>query len=152
MLPGSHRNWLLHQGGEFPAISTQLKRAVPVMMQPGDCAIVNRSSLHGSFPNYSTQRRITILFGFHKRDSATRATTINVHAFKVPGKTKEITDTDDYVRTRSRMIPLAINARAQTYPEEVGFNYQGSYLGSAQWDDVSRAEIAKKDQEYWQEI
>ena len=151
VLPGSHRNWLLHQGGEFPAISTQIKGAVPVMMQPGDCAIVNRSSLHGSFPNYSTQRRITILFGFHKRDSAIGATTINVHAFKVPGKTKEITYTDDYVLKRSRMIPLAINARAQKYPKEVGFNYQGSYLGNAQWNDVSRAEIAKEDQEYWQE-
>ena len=74
-----------------------------------------------------------------------------MHAFKVPGKTKEITYTDDYVLKRTRMIPLAINARAQKYPKEVGFNYQGSYLGNAQWNDVSRAEIAKEDQEYWQE-
>ncbi|MFL2527935.1 MAG: hypothetical protein ACJ0Q3_10675 [Candidatus Azotimanducaceae bacterium] len=122
-----------------------------MMIQPGDCAIVNRSSLNGSFPNYSRQRRKAIPFGFHKRDSATGATTINVHAFKVPGKTKEIRYTDDYVRRSSKMIPLAIYARAQTYPEEVGFNYQGSYLGSAQWDDVSRAELAKEDEEYWQE-
>ena len=65
-------------------------------------------------------------------------------------KTKEITYTDDYIRRRSRMIPLAINARAQTYPEEVGFNYLGSYLGSAQWYDSTRAELAKEDEEYWQ--
>ena len=151
VLPGSHRNWLLHQGGEFPAISTQIKGAVPVMMKPGDCAIVNRSSLHGSFPNYSKQRRITILFGFHKRDSAIGATTTNVHAFKVPGKTKQITYTNEYVLKRSRMIPLAINARAQKYPDEVGFNYQGSFKGSAEWNEQSRAEISAENQEYWQQ-
>ena len=121
------------------------------MMTPGDCAIVNRSSLHGSFPNYSEQRRITILFGFHKRDSAIGATTTDVHAFKVPGKTKQITYTDEYVLKRSRMIPLAINARAQKYPDEVGFNYQGSFLGTPEWTEESRAEISEEDQEYWQQ-
>ena len=94
VLPGSHRKWLLHQGSEFPTISTQIKDAVPVMMQPGDCAIANKSRLHGSFPNYLNQRRITILFGFHKRDSGIGATTANVHAFKVPKETKQITYTD----------------------------------------------------------
>ncbi len=150
VLPGSHRRWLLHQGGEFPPVSSRLKGAVPVILEPGDCGIVNRSSLHGSYPNDSDQRRITILFGFHKRDSAIGASTTNVHAFKIPGQTKEITYTEDYVLKRSRMIPLAIDARKQRYPGEESFQYEGNYLGNPIWDENTRAEISEEDNEYWQ--
>ena len=150
VLPGSHRNWLLHQGGEFPAVSAKLKDAVPMMLAPGDCGMVNRSSLHGSFPNLSDEKRITMVLGFHKRDSAIGATTTNVHAFRIPGKTKKITYTEEYVLERSRMIPLAIDARKQRYPEETSFEYRGSYVGSATWDEKTRAEISQENNEYWQ--
>ena len=150
VLPGSHRHWLLHQGGEFPPVSRPLKGAVPVVLNPGDCGVVNRSSLHGAFPNHSNQRRITILFGFHKRDSAIGATTTNVHAFRTPGKTKEICYSKEDVLKRSRMIPLAIDARRQKYPNEQSFQYKGEYIGNESWNEETRAEISKEDNEYWQ--
>ena len=151
VLPGSHRRWLLHQGGKFPTVSARLKSAVPMMLAPGDCGMVNRSSLHGSFPNLSDEKRITMVLGFHKRDSAVGATTTNVHAFRIPGKTKKITYSEEYVLERSRMIPLAIDARKQRYPKEASFEYQGSYIGNAIWDEKTRAEISQENDEYWQQ-
>ena len=150
VVPGSHRYWLLHEGGEFPKVATKLKGAVPMMLEPGDCGMVNRSTLHGSFPNQSQEKRITMVLGFHKRDSAIGSTTTNVHAFRSPGQTREITYTEDYVLKRSRMIPLAIDARRQKYPDERHFQYQGNYIGSAIWNEKTRAEISVEGDEYWQ--
>ena len=96
VLPGSHRKWLLHQGGEVPTISTQIKDAVPVMMQPGDCPIVNGSSLHGSFPNYSNQRRIAILFGFHHEIELSERLLTTLMHLRIPKKNKQITYTEGY--------------------------------------------------------
>ena len=77
-------------------------------------------------------------------------TTPNVHAFKVLEKTKQITYTDGYILKWSRMIPLAINERTQKYPDEFRFNYQGSLMDGAEWNEHTRAEISKEDQEYYQ--
>lgn len=51
VVPGSHRRWRLANGGEFPPITERLSDAVPMLLEPGDCGIVNRSALHGSYPN-----------------------------------------------------------------------------------------------------
>ena len=48
VVPGSHRQWLLANEGEFPPITERLPNAVPMVLGPGDCGMVNRSSLHGS--------------------------------------------------------------------------------------------------------
>ena len=152
VVPGSHRRWLLANGGKFPPITERLANAVPMMLDPGDCGIVNRSALHGSYPNRSSERRVTVLFGFHKRNSAIGATTTNVHAFKIPGvETKKVTYTEDYVLRRSRMIPLAIDARRQYRPNEKPFNYKGKFLGDASWNETTRAEIRREGHEYWQQ-
>ena len=151
MVPGSHRRWLRANGGEFPPITERLPDAVPMLLSPGDCGIVNRSSLHGSYPNKSTERRVTMVLGFHKRDSAIGATTTNVHAFKQPGKdAKEVTYTEDYVLRRARMIPLANDARRQHRLNEKPFEYQGTYVGDASWNEATRAEIRRDGDEYWQ--
>ena len=126
VVPGSHRRWRLAGGGEFPPITERLPDAVPMLLAPGDCGIVNRSALHGSYPNESDERRVTMVLGFHKRSSAIGASTVNVHAFKLPGTdAKEITYTEDYVLRRARMIPLAIDARHQHRPDEKPFEYEG---------------------------
>ena len=152
VVPGSHRRWLLTNGGEFPPIKERLPDAVPMLLQPGDCGIVSRSALHGSYPNRSANRRVTLLLGFHKRDSAIGATTINVHAFKIPGvDKKKVTYTKEYVLKRARMIPLAIDARRQYRPSEEPFKYQGSFLGNALWNEETRAEIRREGEEYWQQ-
>ena len=68
-----------------------------------------------------------------------------------PPKTKKITYSEEYVLERSRMIPLAIDARKQRYPKEASFEYQGSYIGNAIWDEKTRAEISQENDEYWQQ-
>ena len=152
VVPGSQRRWRLAQGGRFPEPTAILDDAVPMVLGPGDCGMVNRSSLHGSYRNHSAQRRVTMVLGYHKRSSAIGATTTNVHAYRVPGgkNIKDITYTSDYVERRTRMIPLAIDARRQHFTDEVPYQYQGSFVGSAQWNDVTRAEISAPDDEYWQ--
>ncbi len=150
VVPGSHRQWLLAGGGEFPAITERLDNAVPMMLAPGDCGMVNRSSLHGAYPNQSPERRVTMVLGFHKRSSAIGTETTNVHAFKLPGKVKSIKYTEDYVLHRARMIPLAIDARRQHYPDEEPYVYEGSYLGEGAWNEQARAEISREGDEYWQ--
>ena len=150
VVPGSHRQWRLANDGAFPPITERLADAVPMMLEPGDCGMVNRSSLHGAFPNRSAERRITMVIGFHKRDSAIGTSTTNVHAFKRPGGPKPVTYSQDYVLRRTRMIPLAIDARRQRYPDEEPYEYTGSYIGDGVWDERARAEISKEGDEYWQ--
>ena len=150
VVPGSHRQWRLANGGEFPPITERLPDAVPATMEPGDCVMVNRSSLHGAYPNRSRDRRITMVMGFHKRDSAIGAETTNVHAFRKPGRVKSIKYSTDYVLRRARMIPLAIDARRQRFPEEEPFPYEGSYIGDGDWNEQARAEISSAEDEYWQ--
>ena len=114
--------------------------------------MVNRSTLHGSYPNQSPGARITMVIGFHKRDSAIGSRATNVHAFKSTrgGQTKDITYTKNDVLHRARMIPIAIDARRQYYPHEVPYDYQGSYLGKGVWNEQVRSEISEPDNEYWQ--
>ena len=150
VVPGSHRRWRLADGGEFPPITECLPDAVPMTLAPGDCGIVSRSSLHGSYPNRSSVRRVNMVMGFHNRASAIGAETTNVHAFVRPGNTKPIKYTEDYVLRRARMIPLAIDARRQRYPDEVPYEYQGSYIGDGVWNAQARAEISREGDEYWQ--
>ena len=150
VVPGSHRQWRLADGGEFPSITEWLPEAVTMMLAPGDCGMVNRRTLHGSYPNRSPGTRITMVIGFHKRDSAIGAETTNVHAFKRPGEIKEITYSEDYVLHRARMIPIAIDARRQYYSDEIPYEYQGSYLGTGIWNEQVRSEISEPGNEYWQ--
>ena len=120
VVPGSHRQWRLAGGGQFPAISERIADAVPMQLAPGDCGIVNRSALHGAYPNRSAGPRISMVLGFHRRSSVIGAEAVNVHAFKlVGGQSKVVTYDEEYVLRRARMIPLAIDARRQHYPDEI---------------------------------
>lgn len=152
VVPGSHRRWRLIDG-EFPPAGTRLEDAVPMLLEPGDCGVVNRSSLHGSFPNLSAEPRVTMVLGYHNRVSAIGAETTNVHAFKCPSvdRSKPVRYTEDYVLRRTRMIPLAIDARRQKYPQETPFEYAGSFIGDADWNEGTRAEITREGHEYWQQ-
>ncbi len=120
-------------------------------LSPGDVGLVNRSSMHGSYPNRSAVRRVNMVMGFHKRASAIGAETTNVHAFVRPKvETKHVKYTEEDVLHRTRMIPLAIDARRQRYPDEIPYGYQGSYIGGGEWNAEARAEISRKGEEYWQ--
>ena len=48
------------------------------------------------------------------------------------------------------MIPLAIDARRQKYPDEVPYVYEGGYIGTGIWNEQAREEISQEGDEYWQ--
>lgn len=150
VVPGSQRQWRLTNDGKFPPITEQIAEAVPALLAPGDCVVVNRSSLHGAYPNKSSKRRLTLLLGYHNRDSAIGTETTNVHAFIRTGGPKSVKYSEDYVLRRARMIPLAIDARRLRYPDEQPYEYQGTYIGTGEWNEEVRAEITREGDEYWQ--
>jgi hypothetical protein len=79
------------------------------------------------------------------------AKTTNVHAFRLPGgsNSRKITYSEDYVLRRTRMIPLAINARQQRFIDEEPYQYHGSLIGDTNWSEVTRAEISQLGDQYW---
>ena len=105
--------------------------AVPLLCKPGDVAIVNRQVVHGSFPNTSATDRATFVFGFHRRASV----------IDVQGWASAEPYDDEYIRSSSRIIPLAIDARGQRFPAERRYRYQPLAGEPIRWNETSRREI-----------
>ncbi len=117
VVPGTHKlgkleiKQIVSENG-----SEKLPDAVPLHARAGDVTIVNRQALHCSFANTSQDTRISLTFGFHKRTSVLGAR----------GALSEAADTCyDEVRIdeRSKVIGVAIDARAQFYEDEVPYYY-----------------------------
>ena len=97
--------------------SEQLPDAVPLHAKAGDVTIVNRQALHCSFANTSTDKRVSLTFGFHRRSSVLGA----------KGALSEAADTyydEQRVDDRSKVISVAIDARTKFYPNETAYHYQ----------------------------
>ena len=123
--------------------------------------------MHGSpqfpFPDdKAPTRRVTLIFSFHQRASAVGVTARNGHASMngshrqtrpfEGGLREEGYDfyTRDYVSRRARVIPLAVNARRQRYPDEPApFVYRGEWIGDSACTEAARAELATEGAEYW---
>lgn len=118
VLPGTHREGKVDIAARVSANkgSDWFEEAVPLVCKPGDAFITNRQTVHGSFPNTSKDRRITVNFGFHRYSSVIGQTG------KLSGEGKLYTE--DYIRQRCRCIPLAVDARAQRFPTEERYCYQ----------------------------
>lgn len=118
VVPGSHKLGkvdiasLAAEGGA----GERLPGAVPLVCGPGDLTMTNRQTLHGSFANTSPDRRVTVNFGFHRYSSV-----IDQHGV-LSGEGNVYDET--YVRERCRTIALAIDARAQRFPDEDRYVYQ----------------------------
>ncbi len=120
VMPGTHKKgradikkMVADNGG-----SEQLPGAIPLICAAGDVTIVNRQTLHGSFANSSPDLRISITFGFHRRQSVVgQLTALSV---KVPGLRYD----DQRIANRSSVVAVAIDARRQHYPQERPFVYQ----------------------------
>lgn len=97
--------------------SEYLPNAVPLLAEPGDVAVCSRQMLHCSFPNPSADRRVTYVFGFHRRDSV-----VGVDAYS-PAHRTHITYDEERVAERSKVIALAIDARRQYHPDETPYRY-----------------------------
>lgn len=95
----------------------RLPDAVPIIAAPGDVAITNRQALHGSFANTSPNWRVTVNYGFHRRQSVLGVAGGGLHAAAA------VFD-EDRIHKRSRVIGYAIDARKQRFPSETAFSYQ----------------------------
>ena len=117
VLPGSHKlgkldikKMVSDNGSEF------LADAVPLHAKAGDVTIVNRQMLHGSYVNTSSDQRVSLTIGFHRRSS-------------VVGQRGALNEAGDAfydekrIDERSQLIAVAIDARGQFYPNEPRFTY-----------------------------
>jgi hypothetical protein len=118
IVPGSHKlghidikKRVEDNGGE------RLPDAIPLICAPGDVTIVNRQMLHGSFANTSLDQRISITIGFHRRGSVLGQRS----ALAIEGG--DIYD-EQRIFERSAVIAVAIDARAQYFPNETRYCYE----------------------------
>ena len=137
VLPGTHKLGridiveLVKQAG-----TERLPEAVPIICNPGDVVINNRQLVHGSFANTGFETRVTVNFGFHRRSSV-----LNVHGAGIHAEA--ITFDDEFIRHRSRLIGLAIQARKQRFPDESPFRYlpDETTENNPVWDRQSMASL-----------
>lgn len=97
--------------------SEQLPGAVPLFCQPGHVTIVNRQALHCSFANTSPDQRISLTFGFHRYSSV-------LGASGALSQTEAEVYDEQRIEERSKVISVAIDARAQCYPTEMRYDYK----------------------------
>lgn len=138
VVPGSHRNGHADiRAMAARAGSDRLPDAVPIVCKPGDVAITNRQTVHGSFANTSRDWRVTVNFGFHRRRSVLNVATQGT-AHAAAG-----VYTEERIRERARMIGYGIEARRQRFPNETPFVYQPHAQSGEtfRWDDTARASL-----------
>ncbi|MFT3804243.1 MAG: phytanoyl-CoA dioxygenase family protein [Burkholderiaceae bacterium] len=138
IVPGSHaRGKADIRAMAEAAGSDRLPDAVPLICRPGDVAITNRQTVHGSFANTSPDWRVTVNFGFHRRRSVLGVTTQGTtHAAAA-------TYDDERIRERARAIGYAIAARRQRFSDETPFVYR-PHADSGEtfrWDETARAAL-----------
>ena len=138
VLPGSHKLGKLDivQMVADNNGSDRLPGAVPMVCDPGDIVISNRQLLHASFPNDSPHKRVTFNFGFHRRSSV-------LNARRKGQDDPDLVYDEELVIQRSRMIALAIDARAQRYPDEPRYVYKplAGQEDSNRWSEATRESI-----------
>ena len=138
VVPGSHKLGRADiRAMARKAGSDRLPDAVPLICAPGDVAITNRQTVHGSFANTSPDWRVTVNFGFHRRRSVLGVrTTGTLHA-------AEAHYDEARIRERARAIGLGIAARRQRFPHEKPFVYQPHAQAGETftWDAQARASL-----------
>ncbi|MEZ5815521.1 MAG: phytanoyl-CoA dioxygenase family protein [Hyphomicrobiaceae bacterium] len=137
VVPGSHKlghidikKWVSEAGTE------RLPEAVPIVCKPGDVAVTNRQTLHGSFANTSKDWRVTVNQGFHRRKSVLNVEAGGLHAARAVYDAARILE-------RSKMIGYGIDARRQRFPNETPYVYKPlAEAGLAcKWDEAAKAGI-----------
>jgi hypothetical protein len=137
VLPGTHKQGrvdivnLVEEAG-----SERLPDAVPIICNPGDVVINNRQLVHGSFANTGFETRVTVNFGFHRRSAV-----LNVHGAGIHAEA--VTFDNDFIKNRSRLIGMAIEARKQRFPEETAYGYAPDRETDEQprWNDAIFASL-----------
>jgi hypothetical protein len=98
--------------------------------------IVNRQALHCSFANTSSDPRVSLTFGFHRR------------AAVLGQRGVLVADPDDVydearIFERSSVIATAIDARRQHFPSETPYRYQpfAGLEDQFRWDAAGRERL-----------
>ncbi len=119
--------------------SDHLPTAVPLLCEAGDVALCSRQMLHCSFPNASEHRRVTFVFGFHQLKSVAGVQRRDIRGDEI------VRYDDQRIRARSRLIPLAVDARAQAFPDEPRYVYSplADELDDIRWHEQTRASLLK---------
>jgi len=138
VVPGTHKRGridiksLVDQNGG----SDRLPDAVPLFCEAGGVTVVNRQALHCSFANTSPDLRVSLTFGFHRRSSVQGQRGVLVAG------ADEVYD-DARIFERSSVIALAIDARAQHFPEERRFVYQpfAGLEDEYRWSEAARPRL-----------
>ena len=122
--------WIHHRVRHlFPGVAS-------IICNAGDVVINSRQIIHGSFANTGFEPRLSVNFGFHKRSSVLNVRGAGMHAEAA------IMDTD-FIDRRSRLIGLAIDARAQRFPDETPYDYE-PFAGRADefvWSPAAQANL-----------
>ncbi|MEM7267853.1 MAG: phytanoyl-CoA dioxygenase family protein [Pseudomonadota bacterium] len=137
VVPGSHKLGKVDIKAMVAEAGTErLPNAVPIVAQPGDVAITNRQALHGSFPNTSSEWRVTVNMGFHRRSSVLGVQGGGLH--NAPAIYDEAR-----IRERSRVIGYAIDARSKRFPDETPYVYQPHAEAGERpvWDAAAKASM-----------
>lgn len=135
VVPGSHKLGHIDIESMVRACgSDRLPGAVPMLCEAGDVAVCNRQVLHGSFPNMSDHKRVSLVFGAHRRASV----------LNIEGWTHGLYD-EERIHKRSRVIALAIDARRQCYPDETPYAYLPltQEAGTNEWGPDTRESVLK---------
>ena len=137
VVPGSHRLGKLDIKAMVAEAGTErLPTAVPIVCKPGDVAITNRQSVHGSFANTSADWRVTLNFGFHRRGSVLGVMGAGVH------NAPAIYDAAR-IHQRAHVIGYGIDARRQKFPDEIPYIYapHAAEGETYRWDAQAKASI-----------
>jgi len=137
VVPGSHKLGKLDIRRMVAEAGTErLPDAVPIICAPGDVAITNRQTVHGSFANTSRDWRVTLNAGFHRRKSVLNVEAGGIHNARAVYDEKRIRD-------RARIIGYGIDARRQRFPHETPFVYAPHAASGVvyRWDDAARASM-----------
>jgi ectoine hydroxylase-related dioxygenase (phytanoyl-CoA dioxygenase family) len=137
VLPGTHKQADFDiKAAVAESGSERLEGAVPMVCNPGDVVISNRQVVHGSFANTSTQRRVTLNMGFYPRR---RVAGLEVKRLDNVIETYD----NERIHQRSRMIAVAIDARAQKHPDEPRYCYQPLKNEEAEnrWSEATRKSV-----------
>jgi len=137
VVPGSHKLGKIDIKSLVVEAGTErLPDAVPIVCAPGDVAITNRQTLHGSFANTSKDWRVTLNMGFHRRKSVLGVEAGGVH------NARAVYD-EERIRQRARLIGYAIAARRERFPDEKAFTYvpHSANGESYRWGAAAKANI-----------
>ena len=117
VLPGTHKTGRADIVKMVETAGTErLPEAVPIICNAGDVVISNRQIVHGSFANTGFETRVSVNFGFNRRASVLNVRGAGIHA-------EAATFDAEFIKTRSRIMGLAIDARRQRFPEETPYTY-----------------------------